>query len=93
MAHVGVRIEQALSEFASEHARLSASGDAVERSWAAVSHAVAIKCAVGVSLGIDRRSWGAMWPLPASMTILHLRVTRDGDIAETHLMGFGVPTH
>ncbi len=93
MAEVGVRLDEVLRGFGSEHARLSASGNDVERAWAAVSHAVAIKCAVGVSLGIDRRSWGAIWPQPASLTIVTLRVTRDGDIAERHLMCLGAPTH
>lgn len=93
MAQVGVRLDEALGGFALEHARLSSSGDDEARAWAAVSHQVAIKCAVGVSLGIDERSWGAMWPRPASITILQLRVTRDGDIAQRYLLCFGAPTH
>ena len=93
MADVGVRLDEVLRGFGSEHARLSASGNDVERAWAAVSHAVAIKCAVGVSLGVDRRSWGAIWPQPASLTIVKLRVTRDGDIVERHLLCLGAPTH
>lgn len=93
MADVGGRLDQALRELAADHARLSAAGDDVERAWAAVSHAVAIKSAIGVSLGIDSRSWGAMWPQPASLTILQLRVTPAGDIAERHLMCLGAPTH
>jgi len=92
MADVGERLDEALRGFAVEHARLSAEGDDVERAWAAASHAVAIKSAVGVSLGIESRSWGAIWPQPASLTIMQLRVTREGDIAERHLMCLGAPT-
>ncbi|NTV39823.1 MAG: histidine phosphatase family protein, partial [Demequinaceae bacterium] len=58
MTDVGARLDEVLRGFASEHAVLSAAGDDAERAWCAVSHAVAIKCAVGVSLGIDVRSWG-----------------------------------
>jgi broad specificity phosphatase PhoE len=90
---VGARLDEALRGLAAEHARLSAAGDDVGRAWSAVAHAVAIKCAVGVSLGIDKRSWGAMWPEPASLTILQLRVSREGDIVERHLMCLGAPTH
>ena len=93
MADVGARVDEALRAFAAEHALMSASDRDVERAWAAVSHAVAIKCAVGISLGVDRRSWGAMWPQPASITIVKLRITRDGDIVERHLMCLGAPTH
>ena len=92
MGDVGERLDEALRGFAVEHARLSAEGDDSERAWAAVAHAVAIKSAVGVSLGIDLRSWGAIWPQPASLTIMQLRVTRDGDIAERHLLCLGAPT-
>ncbi len=90
---VGARLDNALRGFAAEHARLSAAGGNVERAWSAVAHAVAIKSAVGVSLGVDKRSWGAMWPEPASLTILQLRVSHDGDIVERHLMCLGAPTH
>lgn len=90
---VGRRLDEALRGFAAEHARLSAAGDDVERAWSAVAHAVAIKCAVGVSLGVDKRSWGAMWPEPASLTIVQLRVSRQGEIIERHLMCLGAPTH
>lgn len=89
---VGRRLDEALRGLAAEHARLSAAGDDVERAWSAVSHAVAIKCAVGVSLGIEKRSWGAMWPEPASLTILQLRVSHEGEIIERHLMCLGAPT-
>lgn len=93
MSDVGARLDGALRGFAVEHARLSADGADVERAWTAVSHAVAIKSAVAISLGIELRSWGAIWPEPASLTILQLRITAEGDIAERHLMCLGAPTY
>jgi len=92
LPHVGERIDAALRDLAAEHARLAAAGDNVERSWACVSHAVAIKCALGVSMRMHVGAWGAIWPQPASMTILQLRVTQDGDIAERHILCVGAPT-
>ena len=92
LPHVGERLDAAMRDLALEHARLAADGDNVERSWACVSHAVAIKCAVGVSMRMHVGAWGAIWPQPASITILQLRVTRDGDIAERHILCVGAPT-
>lgn len=92
MGDVGERVDAAIVDLAAEHARLSESGDDTPRAWACVSHAVAIKSAVGVSMGMDRRLWGSMWPQPASLTLIQLRVTRDGSIAERHLMCLGAPT-
>ena len=92
MGDVGERVDAALVDLAAEHARLSASGDDAPRAWACVSHAVAIKSAVGVSMGMDRSTWGSIWPQPASLTLIQLRVKRDGVIAERHLMCLGAPT-
>lgn len=92
MGDVGARVDAALRDLAAEHARLAAAGDDAPRAWALVSHAVAIKSAVGVSMGMPVRSWGSMWPLPASLTILQLRVNARGEIVERHLMCMGAPT-
>ncbi len=92
LPHVGERLDAAMRDFAAEHARLAVEESDVERSWACVSHAVAIKCAIGVSMRMHVGAWGAIWPQPASMTILQLRVTRDGDIAERHILCVGAPT-
>lgn len=92
MGDVGARVDAALRDLAAEHARLAAEGDDAPGAWALVSHAVAIKSAVGVSMGMPVRSWGSMWPLPASLTILQLRVTAQGEIVERHLMCMGAPT-
>ncbi|WP_062212191.1 histidine phosphatase family protein [Demequina oxidasica] len=88
---VGERMDDLLVELAKEHAAKSAEGDDVGRSYALATHAIAIKSAVGVSMGIDVSSWGSMWPSPASLTILQLRVTTSGAIPERHLMCLGAP--
>lgn len=89
---VGQRMDQLLVELAAEHAAKGASGDDVGRTYALATHAVAIKSAVGVAMGIDVRQWNNIWPSPASLTILQLRVTTTGDISERHLMCLGAPT-
>ena len=92
LPHVGERMDAALRDLAAEHARLSEAEGDTERAWACVSHAVAIKSAVGVSMRMHIGAWGAIWPQPASITIMQLRVTRDGAIAERHLLCVGAPT-
>ena len=89
---VGARVDAALVDLAAEHARLAREGDGGDRAWAAVAHAVAIKSAVGVSMGLPADRWGALWPVPASLTMLQLRVTAQGEIVERHLMCMGAPT-
>ena len=87
---VGERLDALLRDLAREHARLCEEKD-THRTYALTSHAVAIKSAVGFSLGVDERQWASMWPQPASLTILQLRVTESGDIAERHLLCLGAP--
>jgi probable phosphoglycerate mutase len=89
---VGRRVDGLLRELAAEHGRLCADGHDVPRAYALSSHAVAIKSAVGFSLGIDERQWGSIWPQPASLTIVQLRVSQSGEIAERHLLCLGAPT-
>jgi len=88
---VGRRMDALLVDLASEHADKCRSGDDVARAYALTTHAVAIKSCVGVSMGVDERMWGSMWPSPASLTLLQLRVTGSGQIAERHLMCLGAP--
>ena len=88
---VGHRMEEVFTELSAEHARRCADGDDQDRAYALATHAVAIKSAVGHSMGLDHRQWGSLWPQPASLTILQLRVTRDGEIAERHLLCLGAP--
>ena len=89
---VAQRMESLVSDLAREHAQLALAGDTTERTWVCVSHAVAIKCAVGVSLRMDVSAWGCVWPQPASVTILQLQVNDDGRIGERHLLCMGAPT-
>ncbi|MFV0634917.1 histidine phosphatase family protein [Demequina sp.] len=90
---VGARFDEFLREVAREHAQLCTDGADEPRAWAVASHAVAIKSAVGVSMGMDVSHWGSIWPSPASVTLLQLRVRSDGEIAERHLLCLGAPTH
>jgi len=89
---VGARFDGFLVEAAAEHARMCAGGEDVSRAWAVASHAVAIKSAVAVSLEMPATHWGHIWPQPASLTLLQLRVRTDGTIAERHVLCVGAPT-
>jgi probable phosphoglycerate mutase len=89
---VGLRMDGLVRELAWMHAERCRGGDDVHRSYVLASHAVAIKSLVGLSMRMDARSWGAIWPQPASITILELRVTTDGEIAERHLLCLGETT-
>lgn len=89
---VGERIDGLLVDLAAQHAQLASADNDVHRTWVAVSHAVAIKCAVGVSMGMPMNRWGAMWPVPASLTMLQLRISTAGEIVERHLLSMGTPT-
>lgn len=91
LGDVRQRVDGAIVDWAAQHAQLAQTDDK-PRTWAVASHAVAIKSAVSVSFGVARESWGALWPEPASYTILQLRVRPDGTIVERDLMCFGVPT-
>jgi probable phosphoglycerate mutase len=86
---VGERMDDLLRFLAAEHAALCAAGDDVHRSYALASHAVAIKSAIALSMKMDVTAWGSIWPQPASISILELRITADGDIAERHLLCLG----
>ncbi|WP_291378319.1 histidine phosphatase family protein [Demequina sp.] len=89
---VGERMDSLLVDLAREHARAATAQKDEPRTWVAVSHAVAIKCAVGASMGMPVNRWGAIWPVPASVTMLQLRVSTTGEIVERHLMSVGAPT-
>jgi len=62
------------------------------RTVAVVSHAVAIKAAVGTLMGMDAAHAARMWPVPASYTMVQLRVTPTGQLAQTHLVCVGAPS-
>ncbi len=86
---VGERMDSLIVDLAAEHAERCRSGDDAPRAIALASHAVAIKSGIGVSMGMDVSSWGAIWPQPASVSILELRVATDGAVVERHLLCLG----
>ena len=86
---VGRRIDGLVTDLAREHAERCVAGDDDHRLYALASHAVAIKSIVALSMGMDLRSWGAIWPRPASTTILEFRVNREGEVTERHLLCMG----
>lgn len=86
---VGERLDALLKDLAAEHAAKCGAGDDVPRAYALASHAVAIKSAIAMSMKMDVTSWGSIWPQPASVSILELRVATDGTIAERHLLCLG----
>lgn len=91
MGDVAERMTDLLQSLAAAHAA-QAESEPAERTWVLVSHAVAIKSAVGAAMAMPRSTWGSLWPLPASLTILQLRVTPGGEVVETHLHCLGAPT-
>lgn len=91
-ADVGARVDALLTDLASQHAQVARDTGDTSRTWVAVAHAVAIKSAVGVSMGMPLDRWGAIWPVPASLTMLQFRISTSGEIIERHLMCAGSPT-
>lgn len=90
---VGERFDGFIEEAAAEHARRCEEGEDRARAWAVTSHAVAIKSAVAVSLGVPAVHWMHIWPQPASLSLVQLRIRPSGEIAERHVLCVGAPTH
>lgn len=78
-----------LDEAARNHAR---DGGTKPVTVAVATHAVAMKAIVGEALGIEPAAAARMWPVPASISIIQLRVTPDGALAEGHLLCMGMPS-
>lgn len=91
IADVVARLQEFITSMAHEHAQ-ACERDDVPRSVAVASHAVAIKSAVGAALDLDPASAARMWPVPASLTILQLRVSASGEVADGHVLCMGAPT-
>lgn len=89
---VADRVESLVVDLAATHARECVAGPDAARSVALASHAVAIKSLVGRSLEAPPARWSRLWPSPASLTILQLRVSQEGEIVERHLLCVGAPT-
>lgn len=83
------RMRSFLDDLAGWHAT---SGGTRPVTVAVATHAVALKAGVGEAVGIEPAAAARMWPVPASLTIVQLRVTPEGEIGEGHLLGFGVPS-
>ena len=80
-----------MADLAAEQARLCEEDD-VPRTIAIVSHSVAIKSMVAAAMNIPAAAVARMWPTPASLTVLQLRVTPEGGMHNNHLLALGVPT-
>lgn len=89
ISDVGKRGGDFLAELARVHAAAPVDAPATV---AVVSHAVAIKALVGVAMGFPVDRVSRVWPVPASVTIMQVRVTPAGDIADCHLLCLGSPT-
>jgi broad specificity phosphatase PhoE/ribonuclease HI len=91
LGDVVARMGEYVRELAAEHAAACAIED-VPRSIAVVSHSVAIKSIVAAALDLRSGAVARIWPTPASLTLLQLRIRPDGVVAEGHLLALGVPT-
>lgn len=90
ISDVAERGRALLADLAAEHAATPGALDA-PATVVAVSHAVAIKAAVGAAMGfpVDRAS--RVWPVPASLSIVQIRVLPSGEIGDAHLLCLGAP--
>ena len=86
VARMRIFAEELCAEHALAHAR------DVPRTLAIVSHSVAIKSFVGAVMGFMPSTVSRIWPTPASLTLLQLRVTPEGELWDAHLLALGVPT-
>ena len=91
LADVVARMRVFIERLAAEQARLCADED-VPRTIAIVSHSVAIKSLVAAAMGFSPGTVAKIWPTPASLTLLQLRVTPEGEIHDGHLLALGVPS-
>lgn len=91
LGDVVARMRVFMADLAAQQAQLCAQED-IPRTIAIVSHSVAIKSMVAAAMGIAPASVARMWPTPASITLLQLRVTPEGEMHNNHLLALGVPT-
>jgi len=89
IADVVARAREFLDSLAAAHAHLPTAADGA---IVVVSHAVAIKALVGAAMGFPTDRVSRIWPIPASLTIVQLRVTPTGELAEAHTLCIGAPT-
>jgi len=91
LADVVDRMGVFVRELAAAHALACAQED-VPDTLAIVSHSVAIKSLVAAAMGFPPATVARIWPTPASLTLLQLRVTPEGELWDAHLLALGVPT-
>ncbi|MGC4174895.1 bifunctional RNase H/acid phosphatase [Demequina sp.] len=91
LGDVVARMRPFMEDLAAEQARLCAEED-IPRTIAIVSHSVAIKSMVAAAMEMAPATVARIWPTPASLTILQLRVTPEGQMHNNHLLALGVPT-
>lgn len=91
IAQVGERAFAVVEQCAREHAAACMDGSDIPRGLVLVSHAVVIKSILGLALGAAPERWGAIWPSPASMSLVQARVRNDGTLSELHLLAVGIP--
>jgi probable phosphoglycerate mutase len=91
LSDVVARMRGFIEELAAEQARLCADDD-VPRTIAIVSHSVAIKSLVAAAMGFAPGTVAKIWPTPASLSLVQLRVTPEGEIHDGHLLALGVPS-
>ncbi len=91
LTDVVTRMRVFAAELARGHAEACVTDD-VPRTVAIVSHSVAIKSFVAAAMGFEPGAVARIWPTPASLTLVQLRVTPEGDIWDAHLLALGVPT-
>lgn len=90
IADVGARGLAWVQDLARAHAADPAS-EHTAVSIAAVSHAVAIKATIGAVMGFPLERASRVWPLPASLSIVQVRVTPQGEVGDAHLFCLGAP--
>jgi broad specificity phosphatase PhoE/ribonuclease HI len=90
IADVAARGKSLLVSLAAEHAQTPGAMD-TPQTIVAVSHAVAIKATVGAAMGFPLERASRVWPVPASLSIVQMRVLPSGEIGDAHLLCLGAP--
>lgn len=90
IADVAARGRAWLEDAARHHAGSPGSVDA-PATVVAVSHAVAIKATVAAAMGFPLDRASRVWPVPASLSIVQMRVLPTGEIGDAHLLCLGAP--
>jgi probable phosphoglycerate mutase len=90
IADVAARGRALLEDLARRHAETPGAIDA-PATLVAVSHAVAIKATVATAMEFPLDRASRVWPVPASLSIVQMRVLPTGEIGDAHLLCLGAP--